>query len=558
MSKDAAEEKLYNEVVSGRLSRRELFKRAATLGLSVATANWLASCAPAAQAPAATSAPAAQQQPAATAAPAGPKPGGVSTWAAETDPVALNPITNSNFSSTQGFEHCYESLTGFDSKLNVVPALAESWTTPDDTTYIFKLRQGVKFHDGSEFSAEDVKYTFDIVLDPKGPAIWRGNFDQVDKVEVMDKNTVKFTTKTPFPPLLGAFAILRSSAILKKGAMENSKLETQVNGTGPYKLVEYVPKSQVKLARNADYWGKPLPYINEVTFKILEEEEARIAGLRAKTIDYAFLTADGGTRLKEEKGLTIARGPRAYLYAFVVNRKRKPWDDKRVRQAVSLATDRQEIIDKVFSGQATMSGPVAYGFGDWFIPDADLKAKWYKTDLDKAKALLKEAGVPQGQELDLLMTAFNQNFAGLAVVFKDQMAKIGINVKIRTVEQGVFIKEAAQDVWNYDMNGNAYTARHDPDGYVYNGLYSKSPTAVGYANTQFDDLIVKGRTTINRDERKKLYRQAQEILLDDAPNIWLCNDTVTEGIQTYLKGYTQSFYTYRSWGLKNAWLDKGS
>src|SRR4029453_16097882 len=107
-----------------------------------------------------------------------PKPGGTSVWAAETDPVALNPITNSNFSSTQGFEHCYESLTAFDAKAQIVPALAERWDTPNPTTYVFHLRRGVKFHDGSELTAEDVKYTFDIVLDPKGPAFWRGHFDQ--------------------------------------------------------------------------------------------------------------------------------------------------------------------------------------------------------------------------------------------------------------------------------------------------------------------------------------------------------------------------------------------
>jgi len=200
-----------------------------------------------------------------------PKAGGTSVWAAETDPVALNPITNSNFSSTQGFEHCYESLTAFDARLNIVPALAERWDTPDPTTYIFHLRPGVKFHDGSELTAEDVKYTFDIVLNPKGPAVWRGNFDQVDRVDVVDKHTVKFTTKAPFPPLLGALAILRSSAIIPRGAMEKLKLETQVVGTGPYRLVEYVPKSHVKLKRNPEYWGKPLPYIEDVTFRVLEE-----------------------------------------------------------------------------------------------------------------------------------------------------------------------------------------------------------------------------------------------------------------------------------------------
>src|SRR5207244_1400314 len=179
------------------------------------------SCAPAPASPAAV------QQPAATAAPSGPKPGGVSTWAAETDPVALNPITNSNFSSTQGFEHCYESLTAFDARLQIVPALAERWDVPNPTTYVFHLRRGVKFHDGSELTAEDVKYTFDIVLNPKGPAVWRGNFDQVDRVEVVDPHTVRFVTKAPFPPLLGALAILRSSAIIPKAAMDKLKLETQ-------------------------------------------------------------------------------------------------------------------------------------------------------------------------------------------------------------------------------------------------------------------------------------------------------------------------------------------
>jgi peptide/nickel transport system substrate-binding protein len=128
-----------------------------------------------------------------------PKAGGTSVWAAETDPVALNPITNSNFSSTQGFEHCYESLTAFDARLNIVPALAERWEMPDPTTYVFHLRRGVKFHDGGGFTAEDVKYTFDVVLNPKGPAVWRGNFDQVDRVDVVDAQTVRFTTRSRRP-----------------------------------------------------------------------------------------------------------------------------------------------------------------------------------------------------------------------------------------------------------------------------------------------------------------------------------------------------------------------
>jgi peptide/nickel transport system substrate-binding protein len=485
-----------------------------------------------------------------------PRAGGVSVWAAETDPVALNPITNSNFSSTQGFEHCYESLTAFDAALNIVPALAERWETPDPTTYLFHLRRGVKFHDGSDFTAEDVKYTFDIVLNPKGPAVWRGNFDQVDRVEVVDRQTVRFTTKAPFPPLLGALAILRSSAIVPKGAMEKLKLETQIVGTGPFRLVEYVPKSHLKLKRNPDYWGKPLPYLEDVTFRVLEEEDARVAGLRAGSLDYAFLTPEGVQRLRSEKGLVITSRPRTYLYAFVINRARKPWSDARVRQAMSLATNRQEFVEKVFSGGATIAGPIPFGFGDWFLPPEELTGKWFKPDVARARQLLREAGVADGQPLDLLVTPFNQNFPGLAVVFAEQMKQIGLAVKIRQVEQGVFLKEVAPPTFNYDVQANAYTARHDPDGYVYNGFHSKTPNAAGYANAKLDDLLVKARTTIDVAQRKALYRDIQRTLLDDAPNIWLCNDTVTEGLQAYVKGYAQSPYTYRAWGLKHAWLDK--
>jgi peptide/nickel transport system substrate-binding protein len=531
-----AERKRTGDPHPDHLSRRQWLASAAALGIATV---------------------AARPEPAWAQLPGGsPKPGGTSVWAAETDPVALNPITNSNFSSTQGFEHCYESLTAFDAKAQIVPALAERWDTPNPTTYVFHLRPGVRFHDGSEFTAEDVKYTFDIVLDPKGPAFWRGNFDQVDKVDVVDRHTVRFVTKAPFPPLLGALAILRSSAIIPKGAMEKLKLETQVVGTGPYRLVEYVPKSHVKLRKNADYWGKPLPYLDEVTFRILEEEDARVAGLRAGSLDYGFLTPEGIQRLRGDARIVVTSRPRTYLYAFVINRQRKPWSDPRARQALSLATDRQEIIEKVFSGGATMAGPIPFGFGDWYLTAEELQAKWYKPDLAKARALLKEAGVPDGHTIDLLVTPFNQNFPGLAVVFADQLKRIGLNATIRQVEQGVFLKEVQPPTFNYDIQANAYTARHDPDGYVYNGFHSQTRNAAGYANPKVDELLTRARTTIDRAQRKAMYREIQQALLDDAPNVWIGNDNVTEGLQRYVKGYEQSPYTYRAWGLKHAWLDK--
>jgi peptide/nickel transport system substrate-binding protein len=545
-------QRLSEDLRNQRISRRELFRRAALLGLGLpAVAQLLAACVAPAAAPAASSE--------AAGAVSGPKAGGVSVWAAESDPVALNPITNSNFASTQGFEHCYESLTAYDADLNIVPSLAKSWEQPDDLTYIFKLRQGVKWHDGSDFSAEDVKYTFDIVLNPDGPAVWRNNFDQVEAVEIVDSHTVKFTTKKPFPPLLGAFAILRSSAIIKKGAMEAMNLDSEIVGTGPYKLIQYIPQDVIELEKFADYWGAPLPYLDKVTFKILIDEDTRVAALRAGQVDYAFLTALGEQRLAGDPNVVLHKGPRTFLFVFVFNMLREPWSDVRVRQAISLATNRDELIEKALSGAGGISGPIPTGFGDWFIPVEELREKYYKEDLEKAKALLQEAGVSEGQTMDLLVTDFGGSgfYTGAGVVWKEQLARIGIDVQIRLVEQGVYIQEASPDGnWNYDVGINAFSPRHDPDGFVWARFFSENTYAVGYKNARMDEILPAARSELDSEKRHALYREAQEILLNESPMIWVAVDNIVEGLQPYVKDYKQSAFTRRSWSLKHVWLDK--
>ena len=543
-----------DDIRNKRLTRRQLLHRAAALGLGLpALMHLLAACAVAPAAPAATTGDTA-------AAPASTEPvaGGTSIWAAESDPVALNPITNSNFASTQAFEHAYESLTAYDTELNILPSLAESWETPDDLTHIFHLRQGVKWHDGSDFTAADVKYTFDIVLDPEGPAIWRSNFDQVESVEVVDDFTVTFKTKAPFPPLLGAFAILRSSAIIKQGALEEGNLDNAVVGTGPYKLIQYIPQDVLEYEKFTDYWGAPLPYIDKVSFKILVDEDTRIAALRAGTVDYAFLTSVGAERVRSDTNITLLEGPRTFLYIFVFNMERAPWSDVRVRQAISMATDRDELIQKALFGAGSVSGPIPTGFGDWYIPEEELRAEWYTPDIEGAKALLAEAGIAEGQVLDLLVTDFGGSpfYTGAGVVFKEQMAKIGIDVQIRLVEQGVFIQEASPDGnFNYDMCINAFSPRHDPDGFLWARFFSENPYAVGYSNERMDEILPEARATIDVAKRKELYTEAQRILLDESPMLWISVDNLIEGISPRLKGYKQSPFTRRSWSLANSWLE---
>lgn len=173
--------------------------------------------------------------------------------------------------------------------------------------------------------------------------------------------------------------------------------------------------------------------------------------------------------------------------------------------------------------------------------------------------IFKEAGVPEGQEMDLLVTSFGGSgfYPAAAVVLKDQLAKVGINVKIRQVEVGVFVREASpQGNFNYDMQINAFTPRHDPDGFLWARFYSKNPFAAGYNNPKMDDLLLQARTIIDPVRRKFLYDEAQRRLLDEAPMLWVGVDNIIEGTQSYVKGYSQSPFTRRDWGLKNAWLEK--
>jgi peptide/nickel transport system substrate-binding protein len=535
-------EQLKRALRAGTMSRREFARRAGMLGASASAIGAFLG----GGAKRTAAAPARQEQPVA---------GGTTVWAAESDPVSLDPIVDSGFAATQVFEHSYESLTGYDSQLNIVPVLAESWETPDDLTYIFHLRQGVKWHDGSPFTAEDVKYTFDFVIDQNGPAGWRANFNQVQQIEIVDPATVKFVTSTPFPGLLGALAILRSSMVLKQGAIETTDLKTTLNGTGPFKLVEYVPKDYVRYVKNPDYWGAPLPYFDEVTFKILEDEESRIAGLRGGSLDYALLSPDGQLRMEGESDFTITSAPRCYLYILQANPRRPKWFHPSVRKALALAIDRQEISEKVFSGGLHLSGPIPAGFGDWALPEDELRTH-YTNDLDQARALLQEGGITEGDELDFVVTAFNQYFPPLAVVVADQLKRIGIDVKIRQLETGVFVTETSEEGgYNFDMQPNAFTPRHDPDGFVYRFHSEQMMASAGVTlgSPELDQLLISGRTTIDHATRKTAYDQAQRLLLDLAPMVWIGNDSVIEAVRNTIKGYTQSPFTRRDWGLKHAW-----
>jgi peptide/nickel transport system substrate-binding protein len=482
-----------------------------------------------------------------------PRQGGHLIAAQEQDPISLDNHKTSNYSSVQGVEHIVESLTQYDDKMNVRPCLAESWTTPDPVTYVFNLRRGVTFHDGTELVADDVVAWWDRISDSATAAPYRSWFTAIEGVQAVDKHTVKMSLKNPFGPLLASFAALRGSAIIPRTlAQDRGNLGAKAVGTGPFRLSRFVPYDHLHYVRNEKYWDKGFPHVNEFTFKVMVEEDARVAALRAGQIHYAYLTGEGAARLKDDKNITVLRSPRAFLMIHVLNSTRKPFSDKRVRQAISLAADRQDVLQKAGFGEGSLSGPVPTGHTDWWIPLDKLP---YKQDIARAKQLLAEAGYPNGFETTIKASPQYPEFISASVAFQSHLKRIGINAKIIQLEWGQFIKETfTQRPADYDMKVTAWTFYPDPHHYLYNWWSSKSPSNQDFKSAELDQILDKAMASTDREERKRLYVQAQQILLDEAPQIiWYTGHNI-EAVRNDVKGYFQS-YTGRRIAFKRTWLE---
>jgi peptide/nickel transport system substrate-binding protein len=482
-----------------------------------------------------------------------PKPGGILNAAAEVDPVSLDPHTNSNFSSLEAYDHIYESLTTYDEKMNVVPALAEKWEISEDgTVYTFHLRPNVKFHNGQPLTAEDVKYSLDRVLDPKTPAPWRSWLGPMKEVKVVDPLTVQTIMEVPFPPLLSGLAGNRSTAIIPKGLAESENLKLKAVGTGPFKLVEYVPLDHITYTRFPDYWNKPLPYLDGMVFKILQEENARLAALEAGQIQYALLSAQGAAQLANATNIRVLRSPYAWVDLSYINVSTPALKDARVRRALRMSVDTKDLIQKAVYGAAVPSGPVPAGYGDWPLDPADLP--YQVADIENAKKLLADAGYSGGKGLRVTIKCSPQypDFVANATVMKDAFGKLGVQADIIQEEWGTFVKES--DKFQYELANSANTFRPDPDGYLYPYFYSKGNlNAGGYNNPKVDDILQKARTISDHSQRVALYHEVQKILLEDSPNFWWYTKYNIEAVSNRLQGYSQSF-TGRRLFLMKAWL----
>jgi peptide/nickel transport system substrate-binding protein len=514
--------------------------------------------------PAATTAAASVSAPAATtgaaapapttAAAAGtPKKGGILKMGMQADPVALDPHSTSLTATNHVVELIYGRLVTIDATLSPQPDLAQSWDiSSDGMVYTFKLRQGVKFHNGQPLVAGDVKYSYERVLDPKTKSTSTAGLSSIATIETPDDATVKITLKKPDASFLVGLWSPNYAIVKKEDVDKNGDLTKTANGTGPFKFKDYTPNTKLTMERNPNYWETGKPYLDGIEMVPVPDDTARSTAVRTGTVDFVeYAPAKDIPQMKADKTLAIAGDQNTNIryLGFNLTMKDKPWANPKVRQAISMAMDRQAIVDAAFYGLAIPTLTV-FPPGYW----ATLDTKVPPQDIAGAKKMLADAGFASGFKTAIKTWSSYPFLSNAALAVQDQLKQIGITTDVLPEDNGTFI--ADNNSKNYELLVSGTSGYVDPNeimlGNFGTGLASNNS---GYSDPAFDKLVADGVVSTKQDDRKKVYAQLQMKLMADNPWVMLYVGSQYEAMKSFVKGYTH-IATGTNIALKDTWLDK--
>jgi len=458
--------------------------------------------------------------------------GGTLLVAMDANPKDFDPMVEGDTYSGQVVGNIVEGLYDYDENLKPVPWLAESIDTPDNLTYIFHVRKGVKFHDGTEMDADAVKFSVDRVRNnPKSPGYADGK--QIADTIAVDKYTFKITLTEPFAPfpsrLTGRLGGIVSPTAVK--AMGDEKFNQNPVGTGPFKFGEFKSDNYVRVERFDGYWrmgadGKPLPYLDRIEWRVITEPAARLTALQAGDVYISSIRDQDAPIVKKDGNLNYAQGAGRSYGGIMLTVDRPPFDNKALRQALQFAVDRKEIITAVYEGNREVANGMIPPVLTWAI---DPNFQPYSFDQGKAKAKLAEGGKPAGFEFTVWGAAGSSITQQLLELMQAQLAKVGIKMNIELADfNGVVVPK-----WQ-KRESNAYsiglTGGVDPDQFVASPFQTGGPfNFFPYSNPQVDDLIKQGRATPDIEARAAIYKKMVPIIMDDSPYIFL-----TYGIDRYV------------------------
>lgn len=441
-------------------------------------------------------------------------------------PETLDPYNTSTTLTQAVTKSFYQGLFGFDKDLKIQNVLAKSYTvSKDGLVYNVELRQGVKFHDGTDFNAEAVKVTLDRAINPDNKLVSFNRFNRIDKIEVIEPYSVRITLKEPFSPLINYLAhpnaaMISPTALKKYG---NKDIAFNPVGTGPFTFVEWKQTDFVKAKKFDGYWKKGYPKVDSVTWKPVLENNTRAAMLQTGETDFAFpLPYEQDTELRKNTKLKIVTGPSIITRYLSFNMLQKPYDNLKVRQAINYAINKEALAKVAFGGYAfPAEGVVPQG-----VKYAHKIAPW-PYDPKKARELLKEAGYPNGFE-SVLWSAYTTTTAQKTIQFvQQQLAQVGIKLSLLALEPGQRTEwvYAAPDpkTAKVRMYYGGWSASTGESDLAMRGVFAteswppKQNNASYYSNEKVDSSIAGALKSVDEKEKTDLYRQAQEQIMKDLP-----------------------------------------
>lgn len=403
------------------------------------------------------------------------------------------------------YANVFEGLTRIGPKGEVLPDLAESWTVSEDgKVYTFKLHSGVKFHDGSDFSADDVKFSLDRARAPESTNAQKGLFEAIDTVKVVDPTTVKVTLKHPQGALL--YNMGWGDAVIVSPKSADTNKEKPI-GTGPFKFDSWARGSSIKLVKSDNYWGEPV-YLDKVEFRIIPDASAALPALLSGDVQAFPMMPVGDSlpQIQADPRFKVVVGSTEGETILAMNNKKPPFDNLKVRQAISHALNRDEII--AGNGMGGLGTPIGSHFAPHNPAYIDLTGT-YPHDVEKAKELLKEAGLENGFKTTLKLPPPPYARDGGQVI-ASELREIGIDAEIIPLEWADWLKQVFTDK-DYDMTIVSHTEPNDID------IYSRKDYYFNYQNPDFNKVIDELNLTSDEAKRKELYGEAQKILAKDAP-----------------------------------------
>ncbi|HWG85520.1 MAG TPA: ABC transporter substrate-binding protein [Deinococcales bacterium] len=479
-----------------------------------------------------------------------PQRGGTLQVATDQSPVGLDPHVATAFSTALINQNIYEGLTEIDQNLRVQPALASRWTSSDGgLKYTFTLRPNVVFHNGEAMTSSDVAYSFRRVMDAKTASPFASRLNLVKTLSTPNPTTFVIELSKPFAPLLSEIADIR--IVPEQYVAGGGDLQRRAIGTGPFMLREWIPDTALVLERNPRYWRSGLPYLDVVRVNIVPDAATRQVGLASGT--YHFLPnvdPSVAVTLKNTPNVQLIRSNDLAYTLVGMNTTRKPFDNPLVRQALNYALDRNQIVQAAYFGEGVPAGPLSPALKSWSTPTSAFAC--YRADPERARALLRQAGYPNGVDFELMTFGTIKTVLDVATVAQAQLQKAGFRPKLVVKEFGQFVQDWRNS--NFDAFVSSNGGSSDPDGYLYRTFVTGGSTNVfKYTNPTVDQLLEKARTTVDAAQRRTMYAQLQNTLACSGPIAHVAYGTLFSVARENFRGYIQP-PTRSLIFLRQAWL----